>query len=847
LLSASWRLISLATLAVTLSACSDFADLQHNVCGNGIIEPGEDCDSSDPTCVRCAVTCHLAADCPSADYACGVDGFCHAPGGALASPTAPVTFSADELRITDVDHDGIGDVLGLSNTSLVVRHGDAAGSLTTLDSFVTPAQSGPAGFGDLDGDGVIDVTLSTRDGLVTYASPFGDPAPVDVASPITAQDGTALDIAMMFPVGPLQVGTFFRANGEVALGVVDLLKPNQPYFVAPCIARNGLLTDLDIATVDVYHAGDADLVVSFLTPAGAPCVTAIHGTSAAGYTLTDITPTGAANLVQRPVLADLDTDLDPCPGLVNSDGGPSALRIWDGVMSGGHCTLVAAGATGTLLPTIPDGPVGAVAIGHIPLVPAIPGVASDSLVMSSGAYVLAPGLGFGTVYLSTRKLAHVAIGDLDGDGAIDAVLGAADEDDLDVLFRNPLGLELLRVDTASTVTSITIGDFDGNGKNDIAYTERVAGHQRMMIAYGTADRPLPPVQVAAFGGVASVTPLEMPDSVDTLDIATDLAVIQPAGTGAHSTISLLHGSPQRTMLSFYDPRSVKTTVFSGSVVGEFVGADKPDLLAIGTAPTETRAFRIAGTGNGLDAAAKVDGTPVSGLADCLTGGASGVCAGDAAYLAWSTAPHHDVVLAIDHASPPHAAMLDPWATTSTLAMTPLPVLAGAAPAGSAIRSLHAVDLDGDGTLELVASFGGAPGAAVAGKVVVCRVDNGVPSACDDVAPAISQVAPVTACIDAAPGRIGTLAQGTPLVVLCADAGGSSIYRVTRDGSGLHADALAHGTGLHAIKVGDVTGDGVDDVVAVQGDGGAQSLVVYPQCTTRNLDACQAASAAAEKP
>src|SRR5262249_49329282 len=151
----------------------------------------------------------------------------------------------------------------------------------------------------------------------------------------------------------------------------------------------------------------------------------------------------------------------------------------------------------------------------------------------------------------------------------------------------------------------------GNGKNDIAYTERVAGHQRMMIAYGTADRPLPPVQVAAFADVASVTPLEMPDSVDTLNIATDLAVIQPGGNGALSSISLLHGSQQRTMLSFYDPRSVKNTTFRGSVVGEFVGADKPDLLAIGTALAETRAFRIAGTGNGLDAAAKVDGAPVS--------------------------------------------------------------------------------------------------------------------------------------------------------------------------------------------------------------------------------------------
>src|SRR5262249_33216141 len=185
----------------------------------------------------------------------------------------------------------------------------------------------------------------------------------------------------------------------------------------------------------------------------------------------------------------------------------------------------------------------------------------------------------------------------------------------------------------------------------------------------------------------------------------------------------------------------------------FVGADKPDLLVIGTAPAETRAFRVAGTGNGLDAAVRVDGAVVSGLADCLTTGASGVCADNAAYVAWPTAPHHDGVIAIDRASPPHAAMLDPWASTSTLAMTPVPVLAGAAPSGATVRSLYPVDLDGDGVLELVASFGSAPGAPTAGKVVVCKVNNGIPSACEDVAPAISAVAHVPARVHPAPRRV----------------------------------------------------------------------------------------------
>src|SRR5882762_11842288 len=104
--------LTLALLAVA-SACTNFDPIARGTCGNGVLEPGEDCDSTAQTCVKCAVTCAVPQDCPTADSACGVDGFCHAPGGALAAPISAGTFEASELRITDIDHDGIGDALGL--------------------------------------------------------------------------------------------------------------------------------------------------------------------------------------------------------------------------------------------------------------------------------------------------------------------------------------------------------------------------------------------------------------------------------------------------------------------------------------------------------------------------------------------------------------------------------------------------------------------------------------------------------------------------------------------------------------------------------------------------------------
>jgi len=816
----AYLFVYLVACPVALAACTDFSTIERGVCGNGIVEPGEDCDSNDPSCVRCAVTCSTASDCPTTDYACGADGLCHEAAGQLASPTAPVSFAADDIRITDLDHDGIGDLVGVSKTSLVVRFGDAAGGLARLDSIVTPAQTGPAAFGDLDGDGSIDVTLSAPDGLVTYTSPFGAPSPVDIQSPILGGDGQPLDIASLFPIGSLQLGVFFVVDGQVIMAAVDLLKASSPYIAFPCSTRLGVVTraQLDTHSIDVYRASasdaaTADVVVSFQTTTGGLCVTAIHGSSLAGFTLTDITPAGAAPS-QRPILADLDGDTDPCPGLVDSDGGPTALATWTGHMGAGHCTLAAAK---TALPAIANAGSDAVAIGRMPVSPPLAGFANDALVMTTGVYVHAPGSALLAAYTSTRRLERVAFGDIDHDGDIDAVLSAAGEDDLDVLLRFPLGLELLRLDTENPVTTLTVADFDGNGVDDIAYTEQVGDHQRMSIAYGTVDQPLPPVQVATFSDVASVVPLEFPDTEDQLDIATDLAVLQPAA-GTTPTMSLLHGSPQRTMLSYLDPRGDTAAALRGSVVGSFSGDGHTDVLAFGSTATQTVAWRIAGTATGLDTT-PVTATPMIGLGDC---GGSGVCLDDALYLAVPASGHDDVI-AIDRAESPHAVLIDPTSLVTVSATA----LSAAAPLGTAPRSMHVVSF-GDET-ELVASFANATGDA--GAVVACAVDAGMPTQCTDLAATIRTAAPVTACIDGAPGRIGS---STALVVLCTDPAGSALYTVTRDAQGFHAAALGRGTNLTGIRVGDVTGDGVDDVIGISGD----QVVVFAQCTTRNLDSCR---------
>jgi hypothetical protein len=419
--------------------------------------------------------------------------------------------------------------------------------------------------------------------------------------------------------------------------------------------------------------------------------------------------------------------------------------------------------------------------------------------------------------------------------------------------------QLFRIDTASAATTITIDDYDGDSHPDIAYTEPVGSHTRLMVAYGSSDRPDEPIEVGAFAGVISVARLFIPDSVDLLGTDADLALLIP---GKPASFSLLHGSPQRTMLPYYDPRASggtaqSETIFRGSAIGHFVpnpldAAPHADLLAIATPKDLTssvgiRAWVAFGNGTTLDSGTS-EGVTVNGLVACGLG-QTGTCVEDATIIAWPVGPDKAVMLGVDHGQPPEAAVVDPTSVMgSAVSARPASQLMSAIPAHTVVQALHVADLDGDGTNELVAAFAPVRGTDAKGAVLVCTVDaTGMPQSCTDIVPAIVAMAPDTkSCTDATTGRFGfrdrfsTPTPGLDLVVLCQD-GGSTLHRVVPDGAGVRVEQLAHtANSLSQLQVGDVTGDGVDDIVAITGDPGARSLVVFPQCTSNDVS-CQHAA------
>jgi hypothetical protein len=258
-----------------------------------------------------------------------------------------------------------------------------------------------------------------------------------------------------------------------------------------------------------------------------------------------------------------------------------------------------------------------------------------------------------------------------------------------------------------------------------------------------------------------------------------------------------------------------------------------------------RGWVVPGTSGGLDGT-KSNGLQVNGIGDCALHGTIGFCYEEATYVAWPMSSSRDVVIAIDRESPPHAVYVDPTASTSSVQAMPVTALASAVPSGDVVRAMYATDADGDGKQDLVASFAPAGGIDPTGALLVCQVDgNGMPQSCTDLYLTIHAANPATTrCYDVAPGHFAYRDPTTPadastdLVALCHD-DGATLYRISHDATGFHADVLGHSTAaLTALRIGDINGDGLDDVVAVAGDRGSQTLVVFPQCSSRTLATCQ---------
>jgi hypothetical protein len=874
----AWLVVALAA-----TACTTLPDLPANTCGNGVLEPNEDCDGGTHCTKDCTVPCDDNGGCtfvPSprdaSQYACGTDRICHAPGGWLQVPAASIQpYSVFGFGTVDVDGDGYTDVVGLSGSSMITRFGDATASMTRQTQVLTPNLQGAPAVLALDAAHPLTIVLPTVDGLAAFAA--------------TAK--TITTFALGYGLGPVTPEAAFSLDATHEVVVLSIFQPvlqRQTLQIGAIVASDpaaglspgaacGMIdpTGFDPRSVEIYSttqsANVSSAVFAFAMPSGgqsapaAVCVVSVAFSTAGGnFTWNAVAPAVPTTPFSGPIgarLADVG-GADDCPELVFRDDAamPPQLLAYVGARDNatGACGL---GNSPQLIATLDPFAFDDQLVGHVPLVPAVSiagnPAARDALVTTSGVWAI-QGNAMHQLYTSDRVLTASAFGDFDNDGQLDIVAVRDNDRNVDVLYRhsNPDVFLPGRLQTETTPQNLAVGDFDGDGVRDFAYTEQTAANQqRITVAYGTRTRDPIIAQTTFVEQLQYMSACKVPGPSDPQGLVDGLAAIEVRSD--HSTLDLFRGSPQRDLVAYLDPRigaspSALQSEFAAVIGGHFIAGDPAlDFLAFEVSIQGTTLWLFAGNGVGTVEHPPGGPTPtrtrslIVGNLDfgCLV--PTQICPSHLHFATWPSpsVATLDAAIGVDQGNGKVIVIDAPVLPTSTVTFGESVLPGFTTPQnGYAVPPImqppFPADLDGTGP-QLVIGWDTSIAVPQGGAsdVVACKVDLTSPThplACTS----LSQLVPglPAGCTSAVRGRIALagqdVAQPPPptddLVVNCA----GSLYRVFHDAGGLHATCLLQlDIVVDEFQLADVNGDRVPDlVVAARGSPGL--LYVFLQATSR---------------
>lgn len=828
--------IVLASLIVLpgLFDCRSMGDISSGVCGNAVVDPGEDCDTfpiGDGTvCSRaCRFDCsaQTAGRCPSG-WGCGVDGVCRQPSGRFSVASAPVAADAWRVSIGDFDGDGRGDVLsraaidfgGSSKVRVHYFEPQANHTLSLAKALVIAPMLASPVIADFDADGRSDLAF-VRNGLGVMLG-RSDRTLSPVAYPAFTLSNASVRLALVraYTSPPTEDFALFGKTDRGA--VVDLIDNNydSPIFQTKQ-GPDSLAGDLISAPfVDDPASRSCDgLVLAYAGATSvdvyAPCkLDAGNIVPNVGASPQRVGVRGAKT-VDRGVRA-ADFDGDGHVDLLVGAAGITYVAFGDGR---GHFHA-GDGTADEAAPATVDLETGSSAFLSLPLDAAdingdgrIDFVTPYRVLVSdapSRAYVE-------TVRKDRGQWTDAKIADLNGDGLPDVVASSAGQLDADFFVgTGTLALNQFSIATRGAISHLAVGDYDGDRILDVVFSEVAADPSQpdeLTIAFGRAfGPPDPPQGVGQFASVVQQVAFPHSDVTTVADIAV---VSHPTGDPSTTLVAFLEGSGDRQPLALYQLTVPGTPLQATPLAiapAAFLGSGKTDLISLGANADASFSFWLAPALGGARFGRPVPSPPLPKEFHPIFVNSQGEA-------------HLAILLAagdIDESPLPEVVAAAPFGAAEATSAIVVGKAAGGTPASVAVGppitgaervsptgQLEFADIDGDGRLDAVLLTGGAGahklfvawnegGGKFDPKAAVLQVDDG------------GEPAQGFALVATNAGGLRRVAYVTRKAVVLAKIDGASRSVVARDTIG----AVTSATGIAA---GDVDGDGVQDL-AVADDG-----------------------------
>jgi hypothetical protein len=574
-----------------MAACADLQPAASGVCGNAVVDADEDCDghavSPGAACAppgdahECRYVCAAhgqgaagtTATCPP-DFGCGFDGVCRQFTGAFVPASPPAAVSAFSLFPLLIDLGGkpvlfvLGDDLG--DGRRFPRVVDPGGPTLGTGIAIPTPMAHPSVI-DLDGDGVEDVAFVDYAGIgVVRGQSSEEQAPFFVFPSALFSSKSVEMRAIALRLAPGAHGeddgdaiVLLEDDGDtLALRRLDVPDPPLLDLTSSQKHVSDLTGDLVHADFDTRAGSPCDQIVvplrglAYLTvfspctgsdwaaPGTPPIDIALGGSAVGAPTVQGPSVVMDVNSDQRLDIV-VDTSAGPYVAFGRGDGtfapaadltgtaneaaplslswedgqdAPAVAPLAGGDLNGDHLTdfvfptgiaLTDATASGSLYWGIPspgwlEAQIGSGGQG-IPFV-----VATSSSV----------GLDFEVYSAATRQFAHTA------------------------------------VPTANVTAHLALGDFDGDGTTDVAYTEHSdsLGDTWSVVFGGRAYVPSAPVAMATFDGVLELSPAHLAAPVVGADAITDLVISARIASANTDTLATSLGSSTRQMMAPFQLR-----------------------------------------------------------------------------------------------------------------------------------------------------------------------------------------------------------------------------------------------------------------------------------------------------